>query len=75
MTVGRSGSLRRRRHRVSRTNGAARSFALRALAALLFSMIPPLATQAEEGGEAIPIGDFRLLEPVENMLSAGSWVM
>ncbi|MBA2597500.1 MAG: exo-alpha-sialidase [Chloroflexia bacterium] len=75
MTVGRSGSLRRRRHRVSGTNGAARSFALRALAALLFSMIPPLATQAEEGGEAIPIGDFRLLEPVENMLSAGSWVM
>jgi hypothetical protein len=30
---------------------------------------------AEEGAGAIPLGDFRLLDPVEDMLSAASWVM
>lgn len=38
-------------------------------------MTPPLAIQAEEPGGAIPLGSFRLLEPVEDMLSASSWVM
>ncbi|MBA3450347.1 MAG: exo-alpha-sialidase [Chloroflexia bacterium] len=75
MTVGRSGSLRPRRDRGVGAFITTRSLALLALAALLFSMIPPLTTRAEEAGEAIPLGDFRLLEPVEDMLSAGSWVM
>jgi hypothetical protein len=52
-----------------------RLLALLSIAALFASMAPPLATQAEEGGEAIPVGDFRLLDPVEDMLSASSWVM
>ena len=52
-----------------------RLLALLAIAALFASMAPPLATQAEEGGEAIPVGDFRLLDPVKDMLSASSWVM
>jgi hypothetical protein len=52
-----------------------RLFTMLVLASLLAGMAPPLVMQAEEGGEAIPVGDFRLLDPVEDMLSASSWVM
>ncbi|MGH2617927.1 MAG: sialidase family protein, partial [Thermomicrobiales bacterium] len=49
--------------------------ALLTLFALLFGMAPPQGVRAEEGVEAIPVGEFRLLKPVEEMLSAASWVM
>ena len=44
------------------------------LTALLVAVAPPPSSRAEEEG-AIPVGDFRLLQPVEKMLSAASWVM
>src|SRR5215210_969848 len=50
-----------------------RALVLLIITALLVAVVPPTRSQAEE--EAIPIGDFRLLEPVEDMLSASSWVM
>ena len=51
-----------------------RVLALLILTALLVAAVPPPSSRAEEEG-AIPIGDFRLLQPVEKMLSASSWVM
>lgn len=53
----------------------ARLLAFILVAALFLGMTPPLVIQAEEPGGAIPLGSFRLLEPVEDMLSASSWVM
>ena len=44
------------------------------MTALLVAVAPPPSSQAEEEG-AIPVGEFRLLQPVEKMLSAASWVM
>lgn len=64
-----------RHHRAAGGRLLMRLFAMLVLAALLAGMAPPLVMQAEEGGEAIPVGDFRLLDPVEDMLSASSWVM
>jgi hypothetical protein len=67
------------RSRSIRSRAVAAKLAHRALAILtvvaLLGTITPLAGRAEEGGEAIPVGNFRLLEPVEKMLSAASWVM
>jgi hypothetical protein len=42
---------------------------------LVCSVAPRGGARAEEGGEAIPVGDFRFFQPIENLLSAGSWVM
>ncbi|MDF3042184.1 MAG: hypothetical protein K0Q71_4890, partial [Thermomicrobiales bacterium] len=50
-----------------------RVLALLILTALLVAVAPPPSSRAEN--EAIPVGEFRLLEPVEHMLSASSWVM
>ncbi|MCC2626941.1 MAG: hypothetical protein K0S14_591, partial [Thermomicrobiales bacterium] len=51
-----------------------RILVLLVMTALLVAAAPPPSSQAEEEG-AIPVGEFRLLEPVEKMLSASSWVM
>jgi hypothetical protein len=50
-----------------------RLLALLILTALLVAVAPPPSSRAEN--EAIPVGEFRLLQPIENMLSASSWVM
>ena len=41
----------------------------------LVTLVLPLATTvlAEEGGGAIPVGDFSLLEPIRNQLGGASW--
>jgi hypothetical protein len=44
------------------------------MTALLMAVAPPPTSRAEEE-EAIPVGEFRLVQPVEKMLSASSWVM
>jgi hypothetical protein len=51
-----------------------RMLVLLIMTALLVATVPLPASQAEEEG-AIPVGEFRLLKPVEKMLSASSWVM
>src|SRR5215213_8232841 len=71
MTIARSHTPRRLGRR--RIPGA-RALALLVITALFVAIAPPPASKAEEEG-AIPVGDFRLLQPVENMLSASSWVM
>src|SRR5215208_2152613 len=71
MTFARSHTLLRRG---SRRLVGARAVVLLVITALFVAIAPPPASRAEEGG-AIPVGDFRLLQPVENMLSASSWVM
>src|SRR5215217_2097547 len=53
----------------------ARAFVLLIVTALFVAVAPPSGSQAEEEGGAIPVGDFRLLQPVERMLGASSWVM
>ena len=72
MTVARSHTLLRRG---SRRLLGARAVVLLVITALFVAIAPPPASQAEEEGGAIPVGEFRLLQPVENMLSASSWVM
>ncbi|MDP9366410.1 MAG: glycoside hydrolase, partial [Chloroflexota bacterium] len=47
--------------------------ALLGLAALLMPLAQGAARAEEEGG-AIPLGDFRLLEPIERSLGASSWM-
>ena len=74
MTIARSHTLLRR-GRQSRASRSASSSPCSSLTALLVAAAPPPSSQAEEEGGAIPVGEFRLLEPVENMLSASSWVM
>src|SRR3954470_22816935 len=69
-----------RLHRLLHFGGSRRLFGARALALLVITALsvavtPPPASQAEEEGGAIPVGNFQLLQPVENMLSASSWVM
>src|SRR5215212_2724183 len=71
MTIARSHTPLRRG---SRRLPGARALVLLVISALFVAVAPPPASQAEEEG-AIPVGDFRLLQPVENMLSASSWVM
>src|SRR5215213_5118769 len=71
MTIARSHTPRRLGRR--RIPGA-RALVLLVISALFVAVAPPTASQAEEEG-AIPVGNFRLLQPVENMLSASSWVM
>src|SRR5215208_5079992 len=71
MTIARSHTPRRLGRR--RIPGA-RALVLLVISALFVAVAPPPASQTEEEG-AIPVGDFRLLQPVENMLSASSWVM
>jgi hypothetical protein len=56
-----------------------RSWVARLLAALALvaAGLLPLAGQgvAEEEGGAIPVGDFRLLEPISDQLGAAAWMM
>jgi hypothetical protein len=50
-------------------------FAILVAAAIVLSTAP-LSALAEEPGEgAIPVGGFRLLDPVKDMMSASSWIM
>ena len=72
MTIARSKTLLRRGS--GRWLLGARALVLLVITALLGAVAPPPVSQAEEEG-AIPVGEFRLLEPVEKMLSASSWVM
>ena len=72
MTVTRSPSGPRRGGNRGRLGQ--RVLVLLILTALLVAVAPPPSSQAEEE-EAIPVGEFRLLQPVEKMLSASSWVM
>src|SRR5215213_10195038 len=72
MTVARSHRLLRRG---SRRLLGARALVLLVITAFFVAVAPPPASQAEEEGGAIPVGNFQLLQPVENMLSASSWVM
>jgi hypothetical protein len=72
MTVTRSPRSPRRsrnRERLGR-----RILVLLIMTALLMAVAPPPTSRAEEE-EAIPVGEFRLVQPVEKMLSASSWVM
>ena len=71
MTVTRSS---RGLRRGNRGQPGQRILVLLVMTALLVAAAPPPSSQAEEEG-AIPVGEFRLLEPVEKMLSASSWVM
>ncbi|MCD6034163.1 MAG: hypothetical protein K0S78_6349, partial [Thermomicrobiales bacterium] len=71
MTVNRSRTPSRRGGNHGRLGQ--RVLALLILTALLVAVAPPPSSRAEN--EAIPVGEFRLLEPVEHMLSASSWVM
>ncbi|MDF2759321.1 MAG: hypothetical protein K0S99_1953, partial [Thermomicrobiales bacterium] len=73
MTIARSHTLLRRGRNQGRLGQ--RLLALLMLTALLVAAVPSPTSQAEEEGGAIPVGEFRLLEPIENMLSASSWVM
>jgi hypothetical protein len=73
MTVGRSRSRRRFAGGISRH--AARLCGIVVVLSLLCSVAPRGGARAEEGSEAIPVGDFRFFQPIENLLSAGSWVM
>ena len=73
MTVARLHTLLRRGG--SRRLLGARALVLLVITALFVAVAPPPASQAEEEGGAIPVGNFQLLQPVENMLSASSWVM
>jgi hypothetical protein len=43
--------------------------------ALTAALVPANVGRAEEPGEPIPVGQFRLFSPIEDMLSASSWVM
>ena len=72
MTVTRSPSGPR--HGGNRGRLGQRVLVLLIMTALLMAVAPPPSSRAEEG-DAIPVGDFRLLQPVEPMLSASSWVM
>ena len=71
MTVVRSRHAGRRGF--NRGHPGVRALALLLISTLLVAVLPPSGSYAE--GEAIPVGEFRLLEPVEDMLSASSWVM
>ena len=66
------------RKRIVPGGGERRGSARPKLAALfLLAMIValfPTAAHAQEAG-AVPVGDFRLFKPMENVLSAASWVM
>src|SRR5829696_3899105 len=53
----------------------ARAIVLLIVTALFVAVAPLSGSQAEEEEGAIPVGEFRLLQPVEKMLSASSWVM
>ncbi len=75
MTVAGYGPKPSRPCRALGSRPPARLLAFILVAALFLGMTPPLVIQAEEPGGAIPLGSFRLLEPVEDMLSASSWVM
>src|SRR5215217_3168351 len=72
MTIARSHTLLRRGER--RRFLGARALVLLVITSLFVAIAPPSGSRAEEEG-AIPVGDFRLLQPVENLLSASSWVM
>src|SRR5215210_6239270 len=72
MTSARSHTLPRRGG--TRRLVGARALVLLVISALFVALAPPPASQAEEEG-VIPVGNFKLLQPVENMLSASSWVM
>ncbi len=61
----------RGRHRLP--GGAGRWWTLTALLAVASLVLPLAPVAAEEGGEAIPVGDFRLLEPIKNQLGGASW--
>jgi hypothetical protein len=51
-----------------------RGLAVLVVFGLLTSLVPAGLSRAE-AGEPIPVGQFRLFEPIENVLSASSWVM
>jgi hypothetical protein len=72
MTIARSHRLLRRG---SRRLLGARALVLLVMTALFVAIAPPPSSQAEEEGGAIPVGNFQLLQPVEKMLSASSWIM
>lgn len=63
------------RRRPRRLRDQAGSWSALAALVALASLIVPLAgtALAEEGGEAIPVGDFRLLDPIRDQLGGASW--
>lgn len=70
--------LRRSAHAAasaSRSRRAPRRVAVSLLGLAALLMLPlAQAVAAEEEGGAIPLGDFRLLEPIERSLGASSWM-
>lgn len=54
---------------------AVRGLPLLVIMAMMVVIAPAQIGRAEEPGEPIPIGQFRFFTPIEDMLSAGSWIM
>ena len=64
-----------RRQRPGRaSNQPSRRWSL-ALLGIIALLLPLAHVAAEEPGGAIPVGDFRLLDPIRSSLGASSWMM